>query len=497
MDDLLKKIFQNRSTRVLVILFFALLILVAYFLTHSYYVQLDIHKSKVLDRLEAIAKTASTQIDGNQLEYLFDFYENKDDIRTSQQDKVYQLIHEDLKEIAKNNNLSSSLYTLTFDSLRQVFLFGVTSSETPFYRHIYENYPKQLLNEYQLGCKMEEYEDENGHWLSAFSPILNSKMEVVGVVQADNKFDDFLLQSRKEILVNIIISLAFTLLLFFVLIRTMRGILLKEDQLTASLMQSKLELESKNQETLDSIIYAKRIQDAILPQEQLMNEAFQDLFVLFRPRDIVSGDFYWFKSTRGKHFLACIDCTGHGVPGAFMSMIGSILLDDIIIKKKLDEPERILLELHKGIVKALKQNKKERASRDGMDIALCVVDEKEKELKYAGALRPLIYFRNNELVRLKADPIPIGGFKEEIPSFTRHTIHYNSGDKFYIFSDGYADQFGGENNKKYMTKRFRELLEKVAHKEMNKQKEILEVELLNWMGSSEQVDDILVIGFEV
>jgi len=496
LEDLLKKIFQNRSTRVLVILFISLLILVGYFLTYSYYVQLDIHKSKVLDRLDAIAKTAASQVNGNQLEYLFDQYPKIDDIHSNTQDKVYELIHDHLQMVAENNNLNSTLYTLSYDSLKGVFLFGVNSSDKPFFRHEYEGFPQQLMELYEVGCKVDVYEDENGHWLSAFYPVINSQGNVVGVVQADNHFDDFLEKSQKEILINTLISLAFALLIFFLLIRTMSSILSKEDRLTANLMQSKLELEAKNQETLDSILYAKRIQDAILPQEELMKQAYKDLFVLHQPRDIVSGDFYWFKSTRGKHFLACVDCTGHGVPGAFMSMIGAILLDDIINKKRIDDPSQILLELHKGVVKALKQNKKEKASRDGMDVALCVVDEQEKMLHYSGALRPLIHFSDGQLNRIKADPIPIGGFKEEKPTFKKHSINYSEGDKFYVFSDGYADQFGGERNKKFMIKKFRGLLNSIATKKMEQQKNILELELKSWMGECDQVDDILVIGFQ-
>lgn len=467
-----------------------------YFLTYSYFVQLDIHKNKVLDRLDAIARTAATQVNGNQLDYLLDRYPYIDDISSNEQDKVYELIHNILQEIAEQNQLRSTLYTLSYDSTDGRFYFGVNSSDRPFFRHVYEGFPESLMNEYTTGCKMDAYEDENGHWLSAFAPIRNSKGEVVGVVQADNNFDEFLEESKKEILFNTLISLGIAVLLFIALIRTMSNILSKEDKLTADLLQSKLELEAKNQETLDSIIYAKRIQDAILPQEEMMQSAFEDFFVLFKPRDIVSGDYYWFKSTREKHFLACVDCTGHGVPGAFMSMIGAILLDDIVNKKKIDDPNTILYELHKGVVKALKQDRKEKASRDGMDIALCVIDPNKKALAFSGANRPIIRIRKGEMLKIKGDPIPIGGYKEKIPEYTQHQLPYEEGDKFYIFSDGYADQFGGEKNKKYMTKRFRNFLSSIADISMDKQGTHLENELRSWQKENEQVDDVLVIGFQ-
>jgi serine phosphatase RsbU (regulator of sigma subunit) len=480
-----------------VLLFAALIILIAYFLTHSYYVQLNIHQNKILSRLEAIASTAATQIDGNQLEYLFDSYSDKDQLETNYQDRVYQLLHEKLRRIKKENNLSSALYTLTYDSTENVFLFGVSSQSKPFFRHRYEHFPKELLAGYKKGGKLDVYEDQNGYWLSAFATIKNSKGEPVGIVQADQRFDEFLAESQREIFINIGISIAFTLVILFFLIRSMRTILFKEDKLTANLMQSKMELEQKNQDTLDSIIYAKKIQDAILPMHSRLKEWLPDSFIFHLPRDIVSGDFYWYKKTRGKIFIACVDCTGHGVPGAFMSMIGSILLDDIINKKGVDEADEILNHLHSGVVKALKQNQRSKASKDGMDIALCIIDDNYQKLQFAGAFRPLVHIRNGKLHRIKSDAAPIGGFRGEEPSFSKHEIKIEKGDAFYIYTDGYADQFGGDRNKKYMTRRFRALLEDISNKSMVDQNQRLQSEFDQWRGEQDQVDDVLVIGFRV
>lgn len=497
MSHLLKKIFQNHSTRVLVLLFGALLLLIAYFLTHSYYVQLDIHKNKILSRLEAVANTASSQLDGNQLEYLHDTYPNEGDIETNYQDRVYQLLHEKLSEIKKLNQLNSAIYTMTYDSVKQVFYFGVNSSSTPFFRHTYDHFPQELVDNYEVGGRVGVYTDKNGHWLSAFAPIKNSKGKVVALVQADNRFDEFLEEAQKEIFLNIGISLLFTLVIIFFLIRSIRSILMKEDKLTANLLQSKLQLEIKSQETLDSILYAKRIQEAILPLVTKVKKSLPDSFIFHLPRDIVSGDFYWFKKAKGKIYIASVDCTGHGVPGAFMSMIGTILLDDIVEKKEIYEPDQILNELHKDVVKALKQNTREKASKDGMDVALCVIEEDYSKMSFAGAFRPLIHYRKGEMTRIKSNSFPIGGFTKIDPVFEKHEIEIEKGDQFYIYSDGYADQFGGEKNKKYMTKRFRDFLLSIAEKSMDKQKELLKQEFDRWRGEEDQVDDVLVIGFRL
>ena len=498
MGNLLRKIFENNSTRVLVLLFAALLLLIGYFITYSYLVQLDIHKSKILTRLEAVAKTASSQLDGNQLEYLQTSYPKKNDIETNYQDKVYQLLNEKLIEIKKLNNLKSAIYTLNLNSIDNNFYFGVNSEIKPFYHHIYEHYPRELKENYETGGVVDVYEDGNGYWLSAFAPIRNSKGKTIAVVQVDHKFDEFLKEARKEIFWNLGVSLIFTSIIIFFLVRSMRSILFKEDKLIAKLLQSKSELEIKSKETLDSILYAKRIQEAILPLISKIKKEIPESFIFHLPRDIVSGDFYWFTKQKGKVFIASVDCTGHGVPGAFMSMIGTILLDDIVEKKGVTDPAEILSKLHLDIVKALKQNTREKASKDGMDIALCVLDYNAGTLNFAGAFRPLLQISKDGVAkRIKSDSAPIGGFSAAMPKFTNHEMKLTKGDVFYIYSDGYADQFGGDRNKKYMTKKFRLFLSSISQMPMEEQKQRLQVDFDSWRDGRDQVDDVLVSGFSI
>ena len=497
MGNLLRKIFENHSTRVLVLFFATLLIIIGYFLTHGYYVQLNIHKKKILSRLEAVAKTASTHIDGNQLEYILTSYTKKNEIKTNGQVRLYELMNEKLAEIKQLNGIKTGIYTLTYSPEDNHFYFGVNSEVKPYYLHIYDHYPIELVNGYDAGGTVDVYEGISGHWLSAFAPIKNSKGKTIAIVVVDNQFDEFLEEARSEIFMNIGISLAFIALIVIALISSIRNILIHEDQLNSNLMQSKLALEIKSKETLDSILYAKRIQEGILPLQSRIKESIPESFIFHLPRNIVSGDFYWFKRIDQKIFIASVDCTGHGVPGAFMSMIGTMLLDDIVEKKGIYEPEDILSELHRDVVKVLSQNTKERASEDGMDIALCVIDESFTKLKFAGAFRPLVHVRDGELKRIKSESSPIGGVKMASPVFSRHEIELQKDDLFYIYSDGYADQFGGQRNKKYMTRRFREFLLKISREPIDKQKGLLKKELEDWQQDNEQVDDILVIGFRV
>jgi predicted ATPase/serine phosphatase RsbU (regulator of sigma subunit) len=263
------------------------------------------------------------------------------------------------------------------------------------------------------------------------------------------------------------------------------------------------ELDTKNQAITSSITYAQRIQSAMLPLEDDFKKYFIEHFVLFRPRDIVSGDFYWLVEKDGKIIVAAVDCTGHGVPGAFMSLIGEAKLNEVVNIQDVTEAGEILNQLNKGIKTSLQQE--ETNNRDGMDMALCVIDKAAKMMEYAGSGNPLIYIQNDEegspqMHYIKADVFPIGGFNKNIThSFKRHLIDIAVPTTFYIFSDGYQDQFGGIEKRKFMTKRFRELLFEIHAKPMNEQKHILSDTLDSWMaeGLSPQIDDILVMGFRV
>jgi serine phosphatase RsbU (regulator of sigma subunit)/CHASE3 domain sensor protein len=278
----------------------------------------------------------------------------------------------------------------------------------------------------------------------------------------------------------------------------------KVEERTAEVVRQKEEIERQRvklerlyNELTDSIKYAKRIQESILPPETLIKKELPESFVLFKPKDIVSGDFYWMEKVNEKVYFAAVDCTGHGVPGAFMSIVGSNLLNQIV--KQESDPGEILNKLSKGIKDTLHQGIEEGSSKDGMDIAFCVYDKKTKILQYAGAYNPLYIVRDGQLTEIKADKFPIGGalLDNDSKSYTSHSIQLYKGDAIYIFSDGYADQFGGEKGKKFMVKQFRQLLLSIQNMSMEEQKTYLNNTIEAWRGKHEQVDDILIIGMRV
>jgi serine phosphatase RsbU (regulator of sigma subunit) len=265
---------------------------------------------------------------------------------------------------------------------------------------------------------------------------------------------------------------------------------------TQEVWQQKEVIETKNKEITDSLIYAKRIQSAILPDIKLIYEALKQSFIFYLPKDIVSGDFYGFAQKNEKVLIAAADCTGHGVAGAFMSMIGSSLLNQIINEKKITDPALILDKLNEGIIQSLKQ--KDSESNDGMDISICTFDFKNYSLQFAGANRPLWLIRNNELLAYKPNKFPIGGLQIlHDEKFKQHEIKLQQNDSIYIFSDGFADQFGGEKGKKMMSKNFRELLLSIQSFSMREQENHLKDHFEKWKRNYEQVDDVLVIGIRV
>lgn len=255
-------------------------------------------------------------------------------------------------------------------------------------------------------------------------------------------------------------------------------------------------LEEKNKKITDSINYASRIQKSILPSEAEIKKQLPQSFIYFQPRDIVSGDFYWLSKIEKKTIIACIDCTGHGVPGAFMSLIGNTLLNEIVNEKKIVQASLILKHLHLGILKALNQSTERVQSRDGMEMSLCVIDNKDNTIEYTGAMNPLYLVKDNVVTVIKPDIKAIGGLINQNVEieFTNQTIPIQKNMSIYLFTDGYMDQFGGAENKKFNIPNFKKLLLDIQVMDMDKQKEVLEQTIKKWQGTNKQIDDMLVIG---
>ncbi|MCE3229112.1 MAG: nprA [Bacteroidetes bacterium] len=257
-------------------------------------------------------------------------------------------------------------------------------------------------------------------------------------------------------------------------------------------------IKEKNKDITDSIQYAKRLQEAVFPEVDVLNTYFSESFVLFRPKDIVSGDFYWFEKIEHKTILIVGDCTGHGVPGAFMSILGHNLLNQIILEEEITDPAEVLRLLDKRVSNALNKKGSKKEYNDGMDIAICVIDQKENKISFAGANRPLIINRGEELIEIKPNKFGIGGIEDDrCKLFGKQEITLKENDILYLFSDGYYDQFGGPKGKKFKYKQLIDCITSISSKPLMEQGLILDTTLEKWRGNLEQIDDICVIGVKV
>jgi phosphoserine phosphatase RsbU/P len=272
----------------------------------------------------------------------------------------------------------------------------------------------------------------------------------------------------------------------------------KVKERTLRIEKQKGEIEEQKKHIMDSIYYARRIQNAILPSFNIIDFNLKNYFILYLPKDVVSGDFYWVSEADGLFMISAVDCTGHGVPGAFMSIVGFNQLNNAVNVKKARSAGAVLDELNLGVISTLNENKSDNSIKDGMDMALCVFNMAAKKVEFAGANNPLVLVRDKKVIKYRGDRFPIGAFEgSNAQGFKNNVIDLIEGDCLYLSSDGYADQFGGPDNKKFMFRKFEELLLEINSLPMENQKEILHDRLYDWMGVNDQVDDILVIGIKI
>lgn len=306
----------------------------------------------------------------------------------------------------------------------------------------------------------------------------------------EQKEEELKLQKR------ITFQLVFGLVVISLLAVFVFFLLQSKKKMNQKLSKQKEKIETQNKAITSSIQYASKIQNAILPKEQLFEDSFKEHFVLFKPRDVVSGDFYFLQKVNQYVVFSAVDCTGHGVPGAFLSMLGSAYLNEIIRRKESIEAGQILDLLRRQIKNLLQQTGEKGEQKDGMDMALCILDTNTNELQYAGAYNPLMLVRDGELIEYKGDRMPIAISRKEKP-FTNHVLTVKPNDQIYLFSDGFPDQIGGDRAKKYMTKKFKAFLLEQSVKPMAEQKAIVDMEFYKWKGNQKQIDDVTIIAVKV
>ena len=326
---------------------------------------------------------------------------------------------------------------------------------------------------------------------------LDQKESEIRLLRQENEIKDLRIELNRTTTILLILVVLMALggvALLYLRYQQNRKVTVTLEHQNRQIQEQNRLIEDKNHSITESIEYARSLQDAVV-NRQLVSDCFAEAFVFYRPKDIVSGDFYFYAKAQGYEMLAVADCTGHGVAGAFMTVIGNAILNQIILEHKETEPARILQQLNRQLGEMLRLKQEEEASGRGMDIAICRIDPRHREVTFAGAKRPLLFFQNGEMKQLKGSRSSIGDGQES-SHFESVTIPYRAGDTFYMYSDGYADQFGGRQNKKYLRTRFRTFLQNLQKDSLDTQLTKLGEEIDTWRGPyEEQTDDMLVVGF--
>lgn len=492
MSSLFNRLIGNLATRMMLIIYLSIILITGFFIVFSYFNDLSLQEERQYDKLTALVSSAASAIDGDEHESLMNGFSRADTAIIGDDDR-YQIINSFLSKIVEANGLSTPMYTLVYDEEVDSFYYGVRSGDYVDFKNTYKQTPDELISHMETGGTIPMYESENGTWLSAFHPIKNRSGKVVALVEADIRFTEFRMVVNERYFKQIMMALGVIVLMALFLIPYARKVLKMDEKQKFMALQQKMMIEEKNRDIMASIHYALKIQKAMLPPVNMLKKHNLDGFVLHEAKDVVAGDFFWIEEYDDYLFFAVADCTGHGVPGAIMSILCTTAMNKVVDLMGVRDTGKILDEVRRIIVERLEKSGGE--VKDGMDIAICRLNTKTRELQYSGANNPIYIYKqaSNEMEVAKPCKQPVGKHINETP-FACKEFKLEKGDTVYLFTDGYADQFGGKNGKKLKYKPFRQLLLKGTHLSTSSQREELSKSLKDWMGEYEQVDDICVMG---
>lgn len=495
---MLSAIFRNRTTRTLFLFFLVIISISTFFLVFGYRNELKLLEEQRLERLKGIATTMGIQINGDEHEVLITTMMKQKDSNPFENDH-YTTIQKQLSSAQNANNVESAIYTLFYHPDKNTFCYGVRSDSSQALFEEYKKFPDDLLRKMYIGGTLPKYKTETGTWISAFYPVKNSMGKTVALIEVDEKFSHFRKYADQQLYRFLGISLAGLVLLSAIIFPSLRKIIQRDTKLYTDLALQKKTLENYNKNMTTSVQYASYLQRVLMPESEELKENLSDSFIFYKPKDIISGDFYWFFENDNAFYIALADGTGHGVPGAIMSVMGIVVLNSILSTNPTIEPDALLTQLDKEINRLMSSSNRSHSRNDGMDIGVCKIDKTDKSVKFSGANMDLYCIsEKGDLSEIKGHRFPIGG--DGLYEKTRIDT-YNVENPFkgslYLFSDGFKDQFGGEKGKKFGTKQLLGLLTEINHLSGDEQLEKLKSEFNEWIKQAEQVDDVSVLGFRV
>ncbi|MBP7514818.1 MAG: SpoIIE family protein phosphatase [Flavobacteriales bacterium] len=483
---------KTTRRKVLFTLYGTLLVLSVTLIAWLHNGQLGSLKSQAFARMGGVTGTLGAQLDGGRVARLLERYDSRGMLINTTQDAWYYVLHENLKKAAEANGLEEPLFVLAYDARKAELQVVVTSDRKPMLRDRFDRASTSSMVDYLNAGRVDAQRGVWGDEIAAFDAVRDSRGKIVGVVYTSSPLGALVSVANGRLWRNIALcAVAFVLIGLF-LVRSVGRMVGREEA-------ARDHWQQRHEGITDSIAYAGKIQGALVPRPEQLREMFVEHFVLNRPKDVVSGDFHWYhRLSEDVCIVAAADCTGHGLPGAMMAAIGCSLLNELVVQHPHKDPAELLGLLSERMVRALNQSGQRNGAGDGMDVALCRIDRKQRELLFAGAFRPLYWMHDGQLTVINGDRQPVGGSQHgDHRKFTVHRVAYHEGDRLYLFSDGYVDQFGGPDRKKFMSARFNEMLANNQHLPLAEQAVVLEKAFLEWKGENEQVDDICVVGLAV
>lgn len=454
------------------------------------------HDTKRTARKEAISRLGdatallASQLNGDHVGLLLGKYPGTGLLIKHTQDAWYYVMHDHLRRATERLGLESPLLLLAPDSAQRTLLTIATAEQRPDLRAPYHGDAAAILTALAQGERHLVLPGEDG--LVAFNEVHDGAGRTAGIVLGRMSLAETEAAATSTLRQHALLAMVLFAMAALFLFGSVGRWLRRDEDLHAALRQRQDRVD-------DGIAYAAKIQRALAPGPDVYRELFEDAFVIDRPKDVVSGDFLWAHRVDDHvRYVAAADCTGHGLPGAMMATIGCALLNEVVPRNTHLEPAELLGLLNTRLLTTLHQQGRKRGAGDGMDLALCRIDRSRREILFAGAHRPLYWYHHGRISVINGDRKPIGGAHHEPDRrFTTHRLAYDPGDRIYLFSDGYVDQFGGPGRERFMSDRLRRLLQEHRHLSMQEQARLLEEAFLSWQGREEQVDDVSMLALAV
>lgn len=492
------RLFLKNKTVKMLLLFYILIIFSSFFLIlFSYFRELQIMEEQRTQRLKAIVTTLAVLSNASDHENLINEamkFQNK----SIADDQRYVSIKNQLKNAQLSSRLKSPIYTLFYHKAKNTFCYGVRSDDKIFLFDEYKKFPKDLLLKMNQGGVFPKYQSENGTWISAFHPIKNKKGKVVSLIEADEEFSSFLNAVNKLLFRNVLFEIAGILLISAFFFPFLLKIFKQDQLLMSKLTEKKERLQTMIDESAASLRYASTVQKLLLPSDEQLENVFYDHFVIFQPKDSVSGDFYWMRNDDNYIYFALADCTGHGIPGAILSVLGINILNKIYDQNPKVAPNQILEALDEEFNILIGHSRGKSMVRDGMEIGLMRFDKTNKVVEFSGAGIDLVVPSKKDVKSIKGNRLSIGASENQLAkNFDVHTLSAEENSFYYLFSDGFKDQFGGDKNKKYSIRQLMNDIMLFRPHNGTVQKCQLEEKLEKWKEKTEQTDDISLIGFRL